>query len=199
MDITKFCATDADYREHLRTPFHCSEGIAAANGHVFVCIPDDGGSYPAVVDSMKGSAAKFKAYIGDAGRQWFDAASIQLPERVACPHCDGVGHLYEEDCDDCDGEGSFQHGSHWYNCKECEGSGKVKTTTSGGKKETCWSCGGTGEGYKAVLVGGSYIQRRYLVQLAELPGCRLGVLGGLDAVSFTFDGGWGVVMPCRGD
>jgi hypothetical protein len=199
MDITKFCATDADYREHLRTPFRCSEGIAASNSHVFVCIPDDGGSYPQVRASLAGKPAKFKAYIGDAGRQWFDAASIQLPERVACPHCDGVGHLYQEDCGDCDGDGIFQHGSHWYDCKECNGNGKVKTDASTGKKEPCFSCDGTGEDYQPVKVGSPFLQRNYLAMLVGLPGCRVGTLGEFDAVSFTFDGGWGVVMPCRGD
>jgi hypothetical protein len=199
MDITKFCAISTDPRQHLHAPFRCSEGIAATNGHIFVCVPDDGGQHADIHDSLAALPARFKSYLAQDGRQWVDAAGIALPPEKPCSSCDGRGYSYEEDCDDCGGVGSFLHGSHWYDCKECNGNGKVKTDAATGKKEPCFSCDGTGEDYQPVKVGSPFLQRKYLAMLVGLPGCRVGTLGEFDTVSFTFDGGWGVVMPCRGD
>lgn len=197
IDLQKFCATN-DPRPYLLAPWRCAEGVGATNGHILICVSDDGGQYADVKDNIAPVVSKFKAGLSDPARLWFDAASLVLPEPVKCRHCDGTGYTYEDDCDECDGEGEFMHGSHFYDCKECDGSGKIDGHGSGEKK-SCWSCSGTGEGFAAVKVGQATLQRKYLSMLAHLPGCRIGTLGANDAAVFTFDGGFGAVMCCRGD
>lgn len=198
IDLTKFCATSDDPREYLRTPFRCPEGIVATNGHILICMDDDGGEYPDAVENTKSYAAKFKAYIDDPKRSWFFAASIALPEANPCPECRGKGYVHEEDCDDCDGEGQFRHGDHWYDCKECNGNGKVLTGDSSGTKTTCRRCYGHGEDFQTVAVGRTAFQRKYLAMIVGLPNCRLGLHETpLGTAVFTFAGGFGVIMPCR--
>lgn len=199
IDFKKYCATSGDIRNHLQTPTRCAEGIIATNGHILICVPDDGQEhYPATKESIAETVAKFKSTIGDPDRQWVYAKAIHLPEPIKCRHCDGVGYTYETDCEDCDGDGEFEYGSHTYECKNCEGSGKIESHKGSPEhKQECYSCDGTGQGFQAVAVGRTFLQRRYLAMLAELPECRLGTIGYSEAVAFTFDGGWGMVMPCR--
>lgn len=198
IDLTKFCATSDDPREYIRTPFRSPEGIVATNSHILICIDDDGGEYPDVFHQAKGYAAKFKGYINDPERSWFFAASIALPEAKPCMACNGKGHVHEEDCDDCDGEGSFKHGSHWYDCKECDGNGKVLAGAGSGSKTPCHKCSGSGEDFLAVPVLHTAFQRKYLALIAGLPDCHLGLPAEpLETTVFTFTGGWGVIMPVR--
>lgn len=198
INITRFCANSDDPREYLRTPFRCPEGITATNGHILICMDDDGGKHPDAVENTKGYVAKFKAYIDDPKRSWMDAASIALPEAKPCMACNGKGYVHEEDCDDCDGEGEFQHGSHWYDCKECDGNGKVLAGAGSGSKTPCHTCSGSGEDFQTVVVGGSAFQRKYLAMIGGLPECRLGLPEDpLGTAVFTFTGGFGAIMPCR--
>lgn len=198
IDLKKFCATSDDPREYIRTPFRSPEGIVATNGHIMICIDDDGGEYQDAVENTKSYAAKFKAYIKDQKRAWIDAASVTLPEAKPCLACDGKGYVHEEDCDDCDGEGEFQHGSHWYDCKECNGNGKVLAGAGSGSKTTCYKCDGYGEEFQPVRVNHTAFQRKYLALIACLPDCRLGLPAEpLETTVFTFTGGWGSIMPVR--
>lgn len=60
----------------------------------------------------------------------------------ACEACNGSGVVHERDCDECDGEGEFDHGSHTYVCKNCEGTGDIDADPSPGEERTCWACDG---------------------------------------------------------
>lgn len=102
IDLTKF-SSPTDPREYLRTPFRCSEGIDASNGHILVCVVDDGGDHPAGPKTMNEVVTKFRMHTGELGRDWFDMRTIALPDRVPCTRCGGRGYEHQEDCDECDG------------------------------------------------------------------------------------------------
>lgn len=199
IDLQKFCATDTDPSPHMRKPSRCADGIVATNGRILICVPDDGRQAEAAKESLAKSFANFKAGLTDPSRFWVDATTIQLPPAVKCGHCHGTGHSYQVKCEDCDGEGEFDHGLHTYECKECGGDGFIKTSphSDGAKKVECYECDGTGEGFQAVPAGQAHFQRRYLHLIQQLPNCRLGTMGGTGTALFTFDGGWGALMPVR--
>ncbi len=206
IDLSPFCARPLDPCSWLHSPWRCSEGLCATNGAMLICVPDDGRQVPgepnpagpAMVTSLKARLAE----IEKTDAAWREAKSIALPEKKVCRHCQGVGHRYVKQCNECKGHGEFDHGSHTYECKECNGAGDVTGGPSDDKME-CTSCSGYGEAFVPVLVhsGGdeasSYFQRSYLARLAALPKCRICVTGPTDAALFIFDGGWGVLMPCR--
>lgn len=196
INLSKFSAR-ADIREYLRQPFRCSEGIVASNGHILVCVADDGGNHPDGPKTMDPPVSKFRMNTGEPGREWFDMSAITLPDREPCTYCGGSGYEHQEDCEDCDGEGEFEHGLHSYDCKACRGTGKVDATPGQGEKVACYRCDGSGESQQTVRVGKALLQRRYLARIAELPSARIGTAGSLETVVFTFDGGFGAVMPVR--
>lgn len=197
INLKRFCATTNDPREHLHAPFRCADGIVATNGHVLVCIADDGGDHAPATDKMKDTVPKFRAMLDEPLRQWHVVADIELPKWENCHLCGGLGHRHIGDCEDCDGEGDFHHGNHIYQCKECGGEGTVETSGATGEKVPCWKCDGFGDQFATVRVGNTLLQRRYLALLAELPNCRIGVASPMSTVAFKFDGGFGALMPCR--
>ena len=199
IDLTPFLATEHDTRGYLRAPWRCPEGVCATNGHVLVCVRDDGGQHADAHKGMPEVVAKFRAYLDQPGLVWTEVAGIELLEVPACRACDGKGHNHFVECEDCDGDGTFDHGQHTYECKECRGEGRVKTSekSEGAKKESCWRCDGTGLGFGWERVAEVLIQTKYLQLLKALPGCLIGTAGPLDTVAVRFDGGFGAVMPCR--
>lgn len=202
IDLQKFCATDTDPRPHIRKPTRCADGIVATNGQILICVPDDGRECDSTKDTIAAQVAKFHhGLMGEDERRWFDVTAIALPPKVICTYCGGKGYSYQVDCEDCDGDGEFDHGQHTYCCKECDGEGSIKTSAAsdGAKKYTCAHCAGTGEDFQAVFVGGTHFRRRYLAMLADLPGCRIGLsVEEPGTAVYRFDGGWGALMPCRG-
>ena len=126
-------------------------------------------------------------------------AEIALPAHEACRHCKGQGLAWEKACPECDGKGEFLHRTHWYECKGCTGGAVVSCppTASGAKAVPCESCQGSGEAFQSVVVARALFQRRYLAMLADLPNCSLQPDGADGAAKFTFDGGYGFLMPCR--
>jgi hypothetical protein len=201
LDLTPFLATEADDREYLRAPWRCTDGVVATNGHVLVCVADDGGQYADAPNGMSESVARFRAYLDEPDRVWTDVASIHLPTIPVCSVCKGVGHTHYVDCDECDGKGEFKNGSHTYECKECNGEGRIRTSrlSDGAKQRPCYACDGSGQGFLIVKVNGVALQAKYLHRLKALPGCSIGTRPSqpLDTVVFRFDGGFGAIMPCR--
>jgi hypothetical protein len=63
--------------------------------------------------------------------------------------------------------------------------------------ERCQVCGGAGESSLKVAIGNAFFQRRYLALLAALPACSIETCGELGLAKFTFDGGYGFLMPVR--
>ena len=75
-------------------------------------------------------------------------------------------------------------------CPVCKGTGKV---------QTCPECDGTGKIVKteSVDAAGRKYDKKYLLMLKKLPGCKLAVGKELDPAHFIFDDGDGVIMPMR--
>ena len=199
IDLTPFLATELDQRAYLRAPWRCPDGVCATNGHVLVCVPDDGGQHADAHKGMPEVVAKFRAYLDQPGLVWTEVAGIELPEVPACRACDGKGHNHFVECEDCDGEGNFRHGRHTYECQACDGEGRIKTSEKsvGAKKESCWRCDGTGRGFASASVEGVELQTKYLELIKALPGCVISTSGFSDPAVFRFEGGFGLLMHCR--
>ena len=197
MDITKFCGRE-DPRAYMNQPMRVGPDVVATNGHVLVRWTDTGGDYPDATEAMARSITNLTN--GTRSGVFHNLADLSLPPANTCPECGGAGHYYMVPCDECDGEGEFHHGSHWYSCKECKGEGQHKTSkhSEGAKPQPCYRCDSTGENFQVFRIGDSAFQRRYLALLKTLPGCQLEL--GATAMStarFTFEGGHGFLMPCR--
>lgn len=198
--LDRFLESKGGYRQHLQKPWRAPCGIARTNGHVLVVTPDDGRECDGPnTEALSNVVMGFAAVADDADkREWITLSDFALPPATNCDHCHGAGHKHEMECDECEGGGDFNHGSHTYTCKECDGGGTVKAPRKPEFKVECSRCNGTGEGFQAVKVYTSWFQRPYLSLLAGLPNCRL-TLGAdpMASTVFTFDGGFGAIMPCR--
>lgn len=197
MDITRFCATGEDPRAYLATPFRDGDDVIATNGHIMVVVPGMPGEFPTVQGNMVGGAARFN--VATRSGVLTPLSNIALPEPVPCPNCAGKGHGYEVRCDECDGGGEFKHGSHWYECKACGGdcTKPCHESTPGAKKHDCHRCDGFGEAFAKVVVEEAPFQRRYLALIASLPNSAIETAGPEGTAKFTFDGGYGFLMPVR--
>lgn len=192
IDLKPFCASADDMRTYLHAPWRTVDGIVATNGHIIICVPDEGGDYPGEPKTIKNVVASLtKKY--PAG-EFLDLKSITLPPKIICETCKGTGHYRIIDCEDCDGDGEFYHGNHYYHCKECDGEGSVRAAV--GRPEQCDDCGGMGEKSTIIDVGSSSYQRKYLAQLQALPNCRISPIKNSGS-RFEFDGGFGWLMPCN--
>jgi hypothetical protein len=137
-----------------------------------------------------------------------------LPAVHKCPACNGVGTLWAIPCDDCK-DGTFTHGFHQYDCKNCEdsdaGPGWIDAEEDHPKAKSvsCYECGGLGYPLRQVdpvQLGAAHYDAVYLNLLAALPQCRVcpgdparSVYDGPSEAPalFLFDGGHGLLMPTR--
>lgn len=204
IDLTVFCEGENGFRPYLRTPFTCDAGVAATDGHIFVCVPDDTAEFgrcentavKELIDQFAINAqAAFKA------REPVAASAIEIPTEPKCEACEGVGKISEAECDDCGGDGEFDHGSHTYECQECEGGGRHVTPGVDGDGEACLKCKGAGNAPVTVPFPGSDDRKHgigspYLRLIQSLPGAEIfapSISGGM--YFFRFAGGFGGVMP----
>jgi len=196
MDLLKFCASNTDPRHYMSQPMREGADVVATNGHIMIVMPGMAGEFQPIPDNLRGKAQQFDA-VARSERMPLDI--IHLPDRKECPICGGAGHHFEVVCPDCDGEGSFKHGLHWYECKECAGNGHCTADASDedAKKTDCYRCDGSGEAYQAVYISDHLFQRRYLALIKSLPDAALEIGEPLTVSKFTFTGGYGFLMPCR--
>lgn len=205
IDLNKFCATENEMRVHLRAPWaEPGIGIVRTNGFVLICTPPDGKDYASSINlpnnekliGMQKSAAKKR------GCTFVSLKNINLPHAKICFECDGAGHIYEKKCDGCGGKGNFFHRTHQYSCKECDGEGFFKSLIGDEEnKKFCEECNGFGELFQLVKIKSCFFDRKYLALLNRLPNCVLSLPQGdpTAQATFTFDGGWGALMPCTGN
>ncbi len=191
--LNNFCAKSKDDpRTYLYKPFLIGEYIYATNGHVAIRVKNDG-SLPEVaeIDKVKTISNYFQSLSSD----FIDIPSIPNPE--PCKHCQGSGKWNEKiECDECDGDGEFIHGSHYYSCKECDGEGKIET---GNKVGICDSCEGSGHSrMQHMQIGIASFAVRYIIKISALPGIKFcKPIHQNDIATFVFDGGEGCIMPVR--
>lgn len=205
MSITEllkpFCAV-SDARYYLNHIFKKGDFLCASNSHVLVRVPDDGTveippeTLENKIDIDK--VLKLEEWPADG----FVPLEFTEPDIIEkCGTCDATGKAYPSvDCDECDGESEFKHGSHYYECKECDGAGTLRANT--GEKIACEDCQGTGIQYAFLTMpDGRQFNYQYLLKLKALPGisylpdysdeyCA-------NPMRFKFDGGLGLLMPVR--
>lgn len=191
VDLMKFCSVPG--RLALGAPMRTPDGIAYTNGHVMVLVPDDGGDYQDAPDRMVQAMKKLPGVEAE-DREWVVVSAIDIQEASKCESCLGEGVVRRADCPDCDGEGEFSYGSHWYQCKECKGDGVVDSKE--GREEVCDRCLGARVEPVTVKVKRAMFQSIYLGLLGQLPNCEIAPGDPFSAAPFRFDGGKGWLMPC---
>lgn len=198
IDLTKFCAHSADIRTHLTRPMLTAHGIIACDGWMLVCVPGTEGHPPCETDHITKLVDKYAALT--PATDPVPLTGLTIPAAPTCPICRGTGTMYRTPCEDCDGEGDHTIGRHTYDCKECDGDGFKDShyIESGSKPIACHRCLGEGKDHDRghMLLGNSAYTLRFLSKLQTLPGCQI-YPNGLEAAKFTFDGGWGALMPYR--
>lgn len=205
IDLTPFCATSADPRSWLAHQHAVLGGAAACNGHILVFVS---GTQPTRADDAPGlqpdREQSFKTFITSAQQHDFASAvridSLALDGYESCPRCEFEGRVREEDCDECDGKGDFLHGSHRYDCRECEASGIVHSDNPEIPWVTCPECCGARVRSDSVEFGdvtGRGINTNYVHLLSRLPDCVID-WDNNGRIPFRFNGGCGVVMPMEG-
>jgi hypothetical protein len=212
IDLQRFCASDLDSREYLRKPWRAGEWVYATNGHFAVRVP--AADFPDVAEEPK--APNKVSALFDAHSQPGEWLSLpQVPALRACLSCGGKRFQFAVKCEDCDEEGEFKHGDHYYACKNCEdslrGPGWLSAAESepGATRRGCDACYGFGYRHGSdvgyAFIGGISYDEAYVAFLAaHLPNARIrpgsdaGVTPAVPAV-LTFDGGQALLMPRRVD
>jgi hypothetical protein len=203
IDLQPFCGRD-DPRVYLNSPWQEDGRAYATNGHIAIEIeglPD--APLRAVDPKMAGRIQKLLTQV--EGNDVEVAITLPVEPADTCRRCAGSGYAISEACNECDGDGWFEHGTHEYECKACDSQGEHATPATAetpGAKE-CDSCDGMGvllTRYVELHANGTgyRFQERYLTLISRLPSARLLVNGDNSAAArFEFSGGRGVVMPCR--
>lgn len=206
IDLAQFCASEADSRHYLHRPHPLLDGAAASNGYILVfaagvVVPvADEGAQPLPPKT----ASLFEEYIRAVKAFDFanptDVGALSLEGYEKCRLCAGHGRLHRRECVDCDGEGTFEHGRHCYECKECRGDGGTVFGTNDASDVTCSECLGSRLRPDTVLFGGvegSGINTIYARLLQRLPSCVI-AWDERNLIPFRFDGGCGLLQPMRG-
>lgn len=200
INLTDFAAV-GDIRGYLNAPFQDDGHAIATDACIAIIVFGAGSELPAAHEKMVGRVQTLER----DSRQYSQALPISLPESpgTPCRHCKGSGLVIVTECDDCDGEGNFWHGSYEYECLACKGDGALIKPAPKGESgaKPCTSCNGSGYGFRAIdleIDGVRYrFQEKYLKLIYGLPNHKLLVNGNPKTFArFEFDGGAGVIMPC---
>ena len=201
IDFTQFCANENETRAHLQKPWRSAGGIVYCNGQILVCVPDDGLEYATEPKGMANNLGRFASESPATGES-VDMQALVLPAARMCPDCNGEGYLWVLPCESCEGKGTFWHFEKEYECRDCEGDGYASlsqlTDHSGNKsakRQKCSECNGSGDWSRSVPLGNAFFARHYLAMIAALPGCKLWPNGKTKGSAFTFEGGYGWLMP----
>lgn len=181
------------FRWALAMPHRANGYLYASNGRAAVRIADDLSvecieksdsksfiDLPVSVESLLSRTPEGKDYL---------PVSLPDPELTNCKECDGLGYL--DKCPDCDGDGEFWHGRYEYECKECEGHGRV-SSKSGSK---CDDCDGTGKIEADIKYRGAVFSVSQIRAIAALPSAELANPAINGTVRFRFTGGEGLIVP----
>ena len=201
IDYTRFCADENEPRKNLQKPWRSAGGIVYCNGQILVCVPDDGLEYATEIPGMGDSLSRFARESPATGKP-VDMQALVLPAINLCQVCKGDGRVQKQDCKNCKGLGEFIRNRQVYECRDCDGRGygtvavRRGQTLIAGTLSPCKECDGRGEFSQSVALGNAFFARHYLAMIAVLPGCNLWPHGTTKGSAFTFDGGYGWLMPC---
>ncbi len=191
-----FCAQASDEREFLRKPFRRGAFVYATNGHIGVRVLGDG----IKADEIPPDKLPSLEVLFDRPPPSALVDFPTVPLAAKCVSCKGKRTVRLGSCEDCNGDGTFFHGQHEYDCKHCDGDGWTDDYSDGATVEDrpCGNCNGLGRIGARHVVAAAGFQQVYLNWIARLPGPVLFAAGGPeDSAAFAFDGGNGVLMPMR--
>lgn len=171
--LKKFCGDDPG-RRYLMVPFSCGDFVYATNGHIMVRVPMIDGVAPLDLDRPLKLDAPLEPI--DKGSVHFTPLRVTLP---SAPVDTGV-------CKACNGRG-YMAGMCNLECDRCTC--------------TCTVCDGTGdldvEARTSTTVRGVLFVLGYVRLMLTLPNVRVHVEPGGLPLLFSFEGGFGALMPLR--
>lgn len=198
IDLSKFSDKN-DPREFCRAPSRLRDGrVVAGDGVALACVDSfdgDASTLRAAPEWLASTACKLLAAHEKANR-WLPVSSLSMPATEPCGGCNGMGHVVQEDCADCDGVGEFEHGRYTYDCKECDGDGKKRTKPCAAddpEGKPCEKCSGSGHKPAGVSVPG--LPSHLAVNIAYLS--KFPADAEISAV--TYGGYSGYILALRGD
>lgn len=157
--LQPFCAVN-DIRVYLNRIFRKDGYLYATNGSAMVSVKDDG-----TVETDPDNDARCPNNVEEiisrdkcAGDGFIPLRFDEPKEKNPCTGCGGSGKIFRSNACPCCDDGEFIHEGHWYECKECDGEGRVKATE--GETEVCEDCKGSANPIPSRLF------------------CRMGVLSG---------------------
>lgn len=122
-----------------------------------------------------------------AAKEWIDFVAMLEKQNFDCcfdvpmipqpAGTHGLGWKILRECDGCNGKGNYAG----FVCQDCDG-----------KKQACEEAEAA---LYPVAYDGQNFAARLLWIIGQLPNAKLGKTQGLNAVTFTFDGGRGLLMP----
>lgn len=194
--LQPFCAKANESREYMRAPFCLNGWIFATDGHIAVRIPEDV-QFPICTDEKVISLfPRFNNYFEQFDKFSFFDLPV-LPKADPCMHCGGGGKVNYSKiaCDECDGDGEFYYGSHYYSCKHCAGSGEIKHRHQE-PISMCEKCRGSGfASCQPVKINDCLFNLAYLKLIEKLPNLQIATNGIKEVLRIKFDGGSAVLMP----
>lgn len=191
-----------DTRAWMNSPFTLDDGYAyATNG--FIIARRKLGSHEqdrfAALPESHAGWGSFASLITNALQNPKQQQTPELTGFAVCPVCHGAGKVPEKICPECEGKGEFTHGTHDYECKECESVGWVDafTTDPAHQMNWCHTCGGEGlliHQDMHVDVQGVRLATRYI---QRLQGATLYLGEPLQTQGWTLGDFEGAVMPIK--
>ncbi len=194
--LLKFCSSDKT--RDISKPFNVDSHTYATDGHIGIRVTvNEQYSQNKVRDGVVESVKALPFGKVD-GLDYVDVPKeeILFTNERACGSCGGTGKIQE--CPDCGGCGEVSWTSpngyeYEVDCLMCDDHKDKK----GGP---CDDCGETGKkrSFKYVEIG-CLFSGGLLYRIGILPGCKIAVMDkeNLKPVPFIFEGGDGIIMPCR--
>jgi len=199
--LQPFCAVD-DIRVYLRRIFRKDGHLYATNGAVLVSVADDS-SVETDPDNDARCPNNVELIISRekcAGVGFIPLRFDEPKEKKPCTGCGGSGKIFKSNACPCCDDGEFIHEGHRYECKECDGEGRVEATS--GETDTCEDCKGSGvsDTQPVVLPDGRTFGLAHLNKLMALPGIEYlpeQIDDSSNIMRFRFAGGIGALMSIR--
>lgn len=191
-----------DSRTWMNAPFTLGGSyVYATNGRIMARrkLADDEANTFAELPTNHAGRLKFVEVVNNALLHTTQRQAPELSGFAICPTCNGAGKVPEKRCEDCEGTGAFERGTHEYECKNCEATGWTEALTSDPAHHMNWchSCGGTGldiPSHKTCVSQGVRLAARYVQLLA---GATLYLGAPEQTVGWRLGDFEGALMPMR--
>ena len=200
---THFASDPTDTRDYLRSITTWNGRILATNGH-WIGVLDAGTEIPAGIEPASViDPSDFIALIDQIApttTTWLPATAVGI-RMIPCRTCAATGRCSQQRCEVCAGDCEFLRGTHYYDCQECRGTGKI---TEIGQGDACTACFGTARkveplslstiGDQNAVPSGHYIARLRIIG-GEIDPRLHRTAKGLPVFLVRFPGGHGLLMP----